>query len=94
MGLFHPLPTTALGAAVNVGAKRVFNVPVGVYVGSRLTWVNDGEIVGGGKACDVICAGSIVPAPAYGRVVSTQCSLVTGNTNPPSRSGGVIAVKC
>lgn len=37
MGLFHPLPTTAFGAEVNVGAKRVFNVPVGVYVGSKLT---------------------------------------------------------
>jgi hypothetical protein len=33
--LFHPVPTVAVGAAVKVGANKVFNVPVGVYVGKK-----------------------------------------------------------
>jgi len=64
--LFHPDPTATDGAAVNVGPNKVFNVPVGVYVGNKDIWVpeNEGEIVGGGKVCDALCTGSSVPAPA------------------------------
>jgi hypothetical protein len=49
--LLHPLPTLIDGAAVNVGADKVFTVPVAVYVGSSVIWVpeNDGEREGGGK---------------------------------------------
>lgn len=56
MGLVHPVPTTADGAAVKVGANNVLSVPVGVYVGSNATWVpvNEGEIVAGGKECSVL----------------------------------------
>lgn len=35
LGLFHPEPTVADGAAVNEGANKVFNDPVGVYVGNK-----------------------------------------------------------
>jgi len=35
LGLFHPEPTVADGAAVNDGANKVFNEPVGVYVGNN-----------------------------------------------------------
>jgi len=50
---------------VKVGPNKVFNVPVGVYVGNNEIWVpeNEGEIVGGGKVCDALCTGSSVPAP-------------------------------
>jgi hypothetical protein len=50
--LFHPEPTTADGAAVNVGANSVFIVPVAVYVGNKVICPaeNEGESVGGGKA--------------------------------------------
>lgn len=60
------MPTTADGAAVNVGANNDLMLPVGVYVGKRETCVpeNDGEIVVGGKLCEEVCAASTVPAPA------------------------------
>ena len=63
--MFHPVPTVAEGAAVNVGANRVFREPVGVYVGSKDSRVpeNDGDIVAGGNVCDALCTGSSVPAP-------------------------------
>jgi hypothetical protein len=50
---------------VNVGAKRVLIDPVGVYVGSRDTWVpvKEGEIVAGGNECRDDCVGSRLPAP-------------------------------
>jgi hypothetical protein len=54
--LYHPLPTTADGAALNVGAKSDFIFPVAVYVGSRVICApeKEGERVGGGKACEDI----------------------------------------
>lgn len=60
------MPTVAEGAAVNVGANKVFRAPVGVYVGSKASAVpeNEGDMVAGGKVCDALCTGSIVPAPA------------------------------
>jgi len=55
-GLFQPVPTTAEGAAVNVGANKVFRVPVGVYVGSKEIWVpeKDGEMVAGGNVWEAL----------------------------------------
>lgn len=36
LGFSHPVPIVADGAAVNVGPNKVFNEPVGVYVGNKV----------------------------------------------------------
>ena len=65
-GLVHPVPTATEGAAEKVGAKSVFRVPVGVYVGRSETWVpvKEGDNVAGGNGCEETPLGSRVPAAA------------------------------
>lgn len=65
--LNQPVPTTAFGADVKVGANNVTIVPVGVYVGRSATCVpvKEGEMVAGGNVWSDAWAGNTVPAPNF-----------------------------